>query len=382
MMGNMLEYLKKYGGRHLDEMPLNDVDLMIFAQLSYCDFLTVPAGATLCEAAQLLLHTEKSMDHTEWRFSFQQADDEALLLWIAGSARYQQAIVRAFERKYDEENMQFAALGLHLPGQGVIAYRGTDNTLAGWKEDFDLCFRMPVAAQEEALRFYQRMAAETDAPFVLCGHSKGGGLALYAGLFGEDTLKNRVTRLVSFDGVGLPAEALARVEADPACAQVLSRTRVMLPEGSVVGVIFPQPGQVRTVDCRRVSLMQHYLFNWVIEGTDFVDSERTLMSRAAAIAIDEFLSQLSLSEREQVIALLYEIIRTTKAQTFEDILRGWIKNTVPVAKAVLEKLDTETAKLYLKVVTSFYRALARTAGVLISGEEEANETAKGTEHNE
>ncbi|MBQ4553398.1 MAG: DUF2974 domain-containing protein [Clostridia bacterium] len=379
-MSDMLKYLKNAGGKSFDALPLNDIDLMIFAQLSYCDFLPVPPGTTLCEAAQIMLHTEKSADDTEWRFSFQRADDEALLLWVAASARYHQATLSAFERKYDADNLQFAALGLHLPGQDVIAYRGTDNTLAGWKEDFDLCFRMPVAAQAEALGFYRRLAAQSDRPIVLCGHSKGGGLALYAGLFGEDALKNRVSQLVSFDGVGLPESALRAVESDPACAPVLSRTRVILPEGSVVGVIFPQPGTVRTVNCRSVSLMQHYLFNWVVEEEDFVDSERTLMSRAAAIAIDEFLDQLSLAEREQAVTLIYEVIRATNAQTIEDILRGWIKNTVPVAKAVLEKLDTENAKLYLKVVTSFYRALARTAGVLISGEEEEN--AKGSERNE
>lgn len=378
-MSDMLTYLKAYGGRDFAALPLNDIDLMIFAQLSYCDFLPVPAGSTLCEAAQALLHAEKSGDNTEQRFSFQEADSEALLLWIAGSPRYCGVQLRAFERKYDAENLQFAALCLRTPACDVIAYRGTDNTLAGWKEDFDLCFRMPVAAQVEALSFYRRMAEGHHAPFALCGHSKGGGLALYAGLFGGDLLRNRVAQLVSFDGVGLPESVLQAVESDPDCAQVLSRTRVILPEGSVVGVIFPQPGTVRTVNCRSVSLLQHYLFNWVVQGVDFVDSERTLMSRAAAIAIDDFLDQLSLAEREQAVTLIYEVIRATKAQTIEDILRGWIKNTVPVAKAVLEKLDTENAKLYLKVITSFYRALAHTAGVLIGGEGE-NDTAKGTEH--
>ena len=379
-MSDMIAYLKAYGGITFAQQEINDIDLLIFAQLSYCDFLSVPAGATLCEAAQILLHTEKSADDTEQRFHFQQEDDEKLLLWVAAASRYCGVTVRAFERKYDAENMQFAALCLRAAGKEMIVYRGTDNTLAGWKEDFDLCFRLPVAAQTEALRFCRERAAQSALPLVLCGHSKGGGLALYAALYGEESLRDRIEQVVSFDGVGLPAAQLKRFEEDARYAPILSRIRVILPESSVVGVIFPQPGTVRTVDCRLVSLLQHYAFNWLVEGVDFIDSERTFFSRAAAIAIDEFLSQLSMTERERVVTLMYEIIRSTKAHTIEDVLRGWIKNTVPVAKTVLEKLDTDTAKLYLKIITSFYRALGRTAGIMLGGEEE-NADVKGLGNN-
>lgn len=379
-MSDMIAYLKAYGGKSFAQQALNDIDLLIFAQLSYCDFLSVPAGATLCEAAQIMLHTQKSADDTEQRFSFQREDDEKLLLWVAAASRYCGVTVRAFERKYDAENMQFAALCLRAAGKEMIVYRGTDNTLAGWKEDFDLCFRLPVAAQTEALRFCCERAAESDLPLIVCGHSKGGGLALYAALYGEETLRARMEQVISFDGVGLPAAQLKCFEENAQYAPILSRIRVILPESSVVGVIFPQPGTVRTVDCRSVSLLQHYAFNWLVEGADFIDSERTLFSRAAAIAIDEFLSQLSMGEREQVVTLMYEIIRSTKAHTIEDVLRGWIKNTVPVAKTVLEKLDTDTAKLYLKVITSFYRALGRTAGIMLGGEEE-NADVKGLGNN-
>jgi len=206
------------------------------------------------------------------------------------------------------------------------------------------------------------------APLVVCGHSKGGNLALYAALNASEADRSRIARVVSFDGVGLPENVLRAFEESPAHAPVLSRVHVILPEASIVGVIFPQPGVIRTVDCRYVSLLQHYPYHFVIEGADFVDSSRTLFSRAAAIAIDSFLAQLSLAERERFITLIYDIVHATQAQTLQDILRGWIKNTFPVAKAALETLDRENTKLYLKVITSFYRALAQTSGVLLSGE--------------
>ena len=124
-MSDMIAYLRAYGGISLDEMPPNDIDFLIFAQLSYCDFLPVPAGATLCEAAQIMLHTEKSADDTEQRFSFQREDDEKLLLWAAAASRYCDVTVRAFERRYDAENMQFAALCLRAAGKDLVIFRGT-----------------------------------------------------------------------------------------------------------------------------------------------------------------------------------------------------------------------------------------------------------------
>jgi len=369
-LNNMEKYLREQGGKGFDALPLNDVDLLIFAQLSYCDFLPVPPGETLCEAAQDMIYAPESKDITEQRFDFQEEDSDRLLLCIAAARRYRTVRVCAFERKCDSENLQFAALHLTADGKNIVVYRGTDNTLAGWKEDFDLCFRMPVAAQSEALAFFERVAGKNDLPFVITGHSKGGGLALYAALYAENALRSRIHDVISFDGVGLPEQVLSCIEKNENYKEILSRIRVILPEASIVGVIFPQPGTVRTVDCRSVSLMQHYPFNWLVENADFIDSKRTLFSRAAAIAMDEFLDMLSLDEREKVVTLLYEIIRATNAQTLEDILHGWLKNTVPVAKAILKRLDTENAKLYIKVITSFYRALGRTAGLLLGGEEE------------
>ena len=368
-MGDIRTYLKTYGGEAFSARACRDVDLLVFAQLSYCDFLSVPGGISLPEAAQQVLWAPSSSDDTEQRFPFQRKDDEELLRLVIAALRYQDVRFLRFERVYDGENVQFAALALEADGQTVCIYRGTDCTLAGWKEDVDLCYRMPVQAQTLALAFLQKLAAQSAGPLTVCGHSKGGNLALYAALQADEPIRSRIAQVVSFDGVGLPAHVLEGFEQNTAYAPLLSRIRILLPEASVVGVLFPQPGVIRTVDCRYVSLLQHYPFHFVVEGADFVDSSRTLFSRAAAVAVDEFLSQLSLSERERFITLVYDIVRQTQAQTLQDMLRGWIKNTIPIVKAAFETLDSSTAKLYLKVITSFYRALARTAGVLLSGED-------------
>jgi len=369
-MGDIRTYLKLHGGDSLSQRPLCDADLLVFAQLSYCDFLLVPPDLPLPEAAQLVLLSPESLDDTEQRFPFQRKDDRELLHLLLAAPRFAACRFVRFERVYDGENVQFAALELCINGETTVIYRGTDCTLAGWKEDVDLCYRMPVAAQSLALDFLQKAAAYSTAALHVCGHSKGGNLALYAALNADKDIRSRIRQVVSFDGVGLPLHVLEGFEQNAACAPLLARIRIILPESSLVGVIFPQPGAIRTVDCRYAGVLQHYPYYFVIEGTDFVNSSRTLFSRAAAIAVDKFLAQLTLDEREKFITLIYDIVRQTHAQTLQDILRGWITNTVPVVKAAFKTLDSDSAKLYLKVILSFYRALAQTAGVLIGGEDE------------
>ena len=370
-MGDIRTYLTAHGADSFAARPLCDVDLLVFAQLSYCDFLPAAPLSCLSVAAQTVLRSPVSQDDTEQRFPFQRKDDEQLLHLVMGSARYAQMRFLCFEREYDGENVQFAALALQTEGQNIVVFRGTDCTLAGWKEDVDLCYRMPVPAQRLAAAFLEKIAAMDDLPLCVCGHSKGGNLALYAALNAKESVRNRVASVVSFDGVGLPEHVLKSFESQPAFAPLLSRIRVILPEASVVGVIFPQPGVIRTVDCRYISLLQHYPYHFVVEGTDFVDSTRTLFSRGAAIAIDAFLDQLTLTERERFVTLMYDIVRATQAQTLQDILRGWFKNTVPVTKKLMNVLDQDSVKLYLKVIKSFYKALAHSAGVLLNEKEDA-----------
>lgn len=366
-MGDIRTYLEQFGSDSFDTRPLCDADLLVFSQLSYCDFQFVPSDLPLAEAAQLVLLSPASEDDTEQRFPFQRKDDRELLQRVIHADRYENCRFMRFAHEYDGENVQFAALELMINGETVIVYRGTDCTLAGWKEDVDLCYRMPVRAQTLALDFLQTAAGTLH----VCGHSKGGNLALYAALNADEAVRSRIAQVVSFDGVGLPQHVLENFEKNESCAPLLSRIRVILPEGSLVGVIFPQPGVIRTVDCRYAGVLQHYPYHFVIENADFVNSSRTLFSRAAAIAIDKFLAQLSLSERERFITLIYDVVRSTRAQTVQDILHGWIKNTGPVVKAAFKTLDSDSAKLYLKVILSFYRALAQTAGVLIGADEES-----------
>ena len=178
----MLKYLKKYGGVSFDEQPLNDVDRLVFAQMAYVDFPTdarrdVPLSEILGR-----ITFEKKEAAAEVRFWFQSKSDRELCALAAAAKRYADVRFHGFFRKTDAD-APFAALSLLLPdGAQLIAFRGTDNTLKGWKEDFDLAVETEIPTQGTAKKFVEA-AAQEERLLELCGHSKGGNLALYAAVF-------------------------------------------------------------------------------------------------------------------------------------------------------------------------------------------------------
>ena len=237
----MLKYLKKYGGVSFDEQPLNDVDRLVFAQMAYVDF---PADARRDVPLSEILGRitfEKKEAAAEVRFWFQSKSDRELCALAAAAKRYADVRFHGFFRNTDA-GAPFAALSgygsditeaetinfLDLlyatmirsgnDGAQLIAFRGTDNTLKGWKEDFDLAVETEIPTQGTAKKFVEA-AAQEERLLELCGHSKGGNLALYAAVFAGAQAQKQLRQAVSFDGPGLSAEVMRSVEYRQAAAR-------------------------------------------------------------------------------------------------------------------------------------------------------------------
>lgn len=352
----MIDYLKTYGGVPFSESPVNDVDRLIFAQLAYMDFETV--NETDCPFSYALAHASfaDSDDPSEDRFSFQKKDDLLLASLSASCPRYQDIRFLRFTRHFDPDaQTQFAALALTLPDHHLlIAFRGTDNTLAGWKEDFNMAFMDEIPAQRMALDFLEETAK--DAPHVtVIGHSKGGNLALYASGACSCSLQDRIGLAVSFDGPGLnvkmiQSEGFARMEA---------RMRVVRPRASLVGMLFKQPKDIRTIDSRVFSTLQHYPYFWKTEGMDFIylsgpSIDSVLMSKTLC----GMLEKLPAEARERFVEAVYEILSASEADTFNDLAGTWLRSAAAIAGRLF-RTDSETRRLFLRVLSAFLSAAAQ-----------------------
>ncbi|MGN0779624.1 MAG: Mbeg1-like protein [Aristaeellaceae bacterium] len=355
----MLDYLRTCGEKSLTELPLNDVDRLIFAQLAYLDLRGATPHQSLSGAlAQAAFDTDA--DASEMRFPYQHKDDRQLCALLTGCTRYEGVTFESFRSAYQpDREQQFAALVLRLPDGAVhIAYRGTDITLAGWKEDFNLAFMDEIPSQTMGCQLAEELAP--DAPRLeLCGHSKGGNLALYAAVSGSAELRSRLRCVVSFDGPGLSRQ----LAESPAWQALQGRMRLISPTFSLLGTLFHQPEDVRIVESRAIGPAQHYPYSWKTDGADFAYApRRSRPGQTLGDIITVALAQLPPPTRERFVEAVYAIIASTGAQTASDLLTGWVHN----ARAMLRQLratDKETYRLMLHALGTFFRAAAEVMGL-------------------
>ena len=196
-------------------------------------------------------------------------------------------------------------------GMLVVAFRGTDDSLVGWKEDFNMAFQYPVPAQVTAADYLARVAALwKDAPIVLTGHSKGGNLAVYAAMNASDEVKDRVERIYSLDGPGFPEAVVNSFE----YSSVSDRIVKIVPDSSVVGMVLETPERCMVVKSDVEGIMQHFAFSWQMHGGEFDKVEDVANSSVTFNkALNKWLSNLSKEQRERAVDALFAVLEASGA---------------------------------------------------------------------
>lgn len=270
LMAHLVDYVEWKGDESFSSKPFNLVDSVILAFLSYVRFgdsICLDKAPTLQEAYGLLIQKDgdpliATMDGTQ-----RKKDYLSLLEAVCTSSRYGSMSIVAYEDVTDPKaNIQFAGMGFGLEtGQIVASYRGTDETIVGWKENFELSFQ-EVPAQRKAAEFAVNLA-KIGKPLYIVGHSKGGNLALYAAT--KLPLKDRplLQHLYLLDSPGLCEEVFGKADMD----YLNPVTTCLNPGYDVVGQIFKMPFQdVRIVDCDASNIFQHAFLSWRMEKGGFV----------------------------------------------------------------------------------------------------------------
>ena len=348
-MGNLLDYLAWRGDLSFDQVPFCPVDGLVLSALSYIHF-DGPAQAEpsvpLRQAAEDYLALPPNR-----RGRCRSEKDPLLLRALADAPRFAGLeLCACADRFVPKEETQFAALAVHLgDGSAFLSFRGTDGTLVGWKEDFNLSFMDVVPAQLEAAGYIQDFAASFPGLLRLGGHSKGGNLAVAGASLTSMKVRDRIKSVWSFDGPGLNPYLLAR----PGYQELRTRIRSFVPKSSVVGLLLTHEEPHIVVDSDQEGLFQHDPYSWQVLGPDFVRLEEVdAGSRLIDRTLKNWLAGLTREQRETVADTLYELLSSGDARTVKEALEP--KN---LANALRASLDADPRDL-LTVTGS----LARLAG--------------------
>ena len=353
-MANILDYLNWRGDLSFEQEPFCDVDALVLCRLSYVPFDgIVPSDFSdrpvlLKQAAEtcLALAHEKGGART-----FRMDDDEALLNQLIQSERFGALGLTGYVNRFSEQQEeQFCATTVLLGGRGLfVAFRGTDGTIIGWKEDFNMSFSSAVPAQQDAVQYLEEAAARFPGKLRVGGHSKGGNLAAYASAFCSEAVQNRIVGVCNNDGPGFNKAVVSL----PGFQRVLDRIRTYLPQSSVVGMLLEHEEDFSILHSTGHGLAQHDVYSWEIYRNRFVPVEElTNSSRFIDRTLKDWVENMPSELREKMIDGVFGVLCASEGVTLRDLWNG--KNTLAVLKAVGD-MDDET-KALLKEAYAILRA--------------------------
>lgn len=353
-MASILDYLDWRGDITFAERPFNEVDNLLLAELSYLDFGgIVPADfAATVPLSDAVAAFTKRTPHADMGVLVPDKIP-GLAQKMAASARFRDVLLSGYVCKLDEQTeTQFAALCAALPdGTVYAAFRGTDDTIVGWKEDFNMGFLPIVPSQREAVDYLRAAAAAFPSQKLRAGgHSKGGNLAVYAAVWCGESVQDQLLAVYNNDGPGFHTSLLDR----PEHQRIANRIQTILPESSVVGMLLEHEESYQVVRSNQVGLMQHDGFSWQVLGTQFVHlSGLTEGSRIVDSALRDFVRGLNQEQRIRFVDALFEVLTCTNAETLTDLKDGGFRTAYSMLKTV-RSLDPDTRQ-----------ALSGTLGLLV-----------------
>ena len=243
------------------------------------------------------------------------------LVALAASPRFRSMVVRDCLSLFDvEQQTQFAAMTFVQDDEfAYVGFRGTDSSIVGWKEDFNMACSVPVPAQEQAARYLEAVASRTPQRLIVGGHSKGGNLAEYAALKASPAVRERIERVYIHDGPGFKAGAFSAADYAP----WEGRLHKTVPQDSVIGLIMESQAPLRAVKSTEKGINQHSIFSWQVEGDDFVYLDGiTDNARATSDVMREWLGRFDDEALTSMVEAFFRAIEASGVQDAFDLIAG------------------------------------------------------------
>lgn len=350
-MGNIMDYISWRGDLSFEQSQFNEVDNLILACFSYVNLdgisaVTKQKGIGLKKLTKefMKLHTMKELEADK---SFIRLAP-FMMMEMAKSVRFGKCVVRNYVNDIvTEAEQQFAAMEIVLEdGTSYVSFRGTDDTIIGWKEDFNLSTGV-VPAQKRAIEYLQKISEHTDGMLRVGGHSKGGNLAIYGSVMCKSA-HEKILEIYSNDGPGFSRE----FQELPEMKEMMPKIIRIIPEYSIIGTLLEHEKEPVIVASSSKGLLQHDGFSWEVQGPALV--RRDSLNKTALrfiVILHKWIDGMDTEQKRLLIEDLFATLQASGYENLSEVQSGGLKSLAAMVKRV-EKFAPESRGMMQELLTA------------------------------
>lgn len=349
---DLVEYVKEYGRFSLAERKFTTEDALVLSEFCYLKFDGLVGGLedNPISLEAIEYHSLKEDLFQDKRY---EKDNRALYEAIVESRRFGGLKCAYYINEINlDKGTQFSAVTFMLDGGlTVVTYRGTDETMVGWQEDFAMALKKPIYGQKLSVKYLSEVSKLVEGNLLVAGHSKGGNLATYAPLMSSMKVLKRVEKIYSFDGPGFRPEFLAEHD----YGRIADKVVKIIPKSSPVGLFLDTPGEAMIIEAKSVGALQHNPYNWVIKDGKFVESKLTEQHLLMMESTNKWILGLDDEKLPVFVSMLCWMLDATDATTtieFQDDMAKHAKALFKAGQEVDEEMK-EMAQNFLKSYFEF-----------------------------
>lgn len=352
-MRNILDYAIRNKDITFEEYEFNEVDALVFSQLSYSDIKLGPFRSD--GSVTLKDFNDKDLIEKISKINWTPKNDIKLWQIITTSERYKNLkIVDFLEPENYGEYGQFTGMVVEInAGLHLIIFRGTDSSFEGWEESLTMSFEPEIGAHIAAKSYFELISKKYEGEFIMAGHSKGGNLVVFAASTAPIEVQERIIKVYDFDGPGFLDEFYERDDYNSISEKLVK----YIPKQSIFGLMLKSEGDIFVINSKGLLVEEHYPFNWLIEGHYFERvGEVEAISKHSYSAGNKWLQTINREERKQIIRILFELFKKCGVKDFQEMLdnkwssimglKGAIDSTDPEARKILK----DSFSVYLEIL--------------------------------
>jgi len=342
-MYTVKDYLKYYKDVSFNNCHFNEVDNIIFTSLSYFDWTGIVGDKkiNLLTAINIYLNEKKTPNTPIMK------DNLENLKLMKDASRYKDCYLGNFKKILDDRQ-QFAAICIYSDNKVYVSFEGTDGSVIGWKEDFNLSYMFPVTTQVTAVDYLNNVITKKDRIIYVGGHSKGGNLAMTSSMYCDDSIKKRIKYVFNNDGPGFMRKQFLSKE----FKEMVPKLRMFIPTESLVGLLLFGSHDYKVVESTARGINQHNYNTWKCFGSFFLEGKLSKISDKLIKRIESWYMVYDDEDFEIMITSLFKVLEDNKIKNFYDLKKMSWKDIRSIINH-MSNIDSSTKKLYLEALKDF-----------------------------